>query len=52
MIKVARGNLSTQNFEALLKGGGVASADFSAPAKGLFLDKVAYPDGVFLSESL
>jgi tRNA pseudouridine38-40 synthase len=52
MIKVARGNLSTPNFEALLKGGEVASADFSAPAKGLFLDKVAYPDGVFLSESL
>ena len=51
MVKVARGNLTIQDFEAILKEGKVASADFSAPAKGLFLGKVEYPEGQFLNET-
>lgn len=47
MIRVARGNLSIQVFEDILKRGVPASADFSAPAKGLFLNKVDYPQGQF-----
>jgi tRNA pseudouridine38-40 synthase len=51
MVKVARGNLTIRDFEAVLKAGKAASADFSAPAKGLFLERVEYPEGLFLSET-
>jgi tRNA pseudouridine38-40 synthase len=51
MVKAARGNLANRDFEAVLKGGKPASADFSAPAKGLFLEDVAYPEGQFLTET-
>jgi tRNA pseudouridine38-40 synthase len=47
MLQVARGNLSLSDFESLLKAGKQSSADFSAPAKGLFLVHVNYPANTF-----
>jgi tRNA pseudouridine38-40 synthase len=47
MVRVARGTMSIESFEALLAQKALASADFSAPAKGLFLSSVSYPDELF-----
>lgn len=49
MIKVARGTISQDEFQTLVENNIQSTADFSAPAKGLFLIKVSYPDEVFLS---
>ena len=51
MIKVARGNLSFEDFEGIFREWKPASADFSAPAKGLFLERVDYPETIFLTEN-
>ncbi|QNA45337.1 tRNA pseudouridine(38-40) synthase TruA [Lacibacter sediminis] len=48
MVRVARGTMSLDAFEALLAQRTLASADFSAPAKGLFLVGVSYPEAIFL----
>jgi hypothetical protein len=37
-----------QVFDQLLQQPKIATADFSAPAKGLFLIKVSYPDSIFI----
>lgn len=47
MLQVARENLSLQNFKSLLEERKQSSADFSAPAKGLFLVRVNYPANIF-----
>jgi tRNA pseudouridine38-40 synthase len=46
MIRVSRGGLSTASFEKLLDGTEPSGADFSAPAVGLFLERVDYPPGL------
>lgn len=48
MVRVARGTMSLDAFDALLEQKTIASADFSAPAKGLFLVSVSYPESIFL----
>jgi len=48
MLKVARGNMSMLQFGQLLSEGTQASADFSAPAHGLFLTHVNYPQGYLI----
>jgi tRNA pseudouridine38-40 synthase len=48
MVRVARGTMSLDVFETLLAQKALASADFSAPAKGLFLVGVSYPEVIFL----
>lgn len=48
MVRVARGTMKLDAFEELLAHRKLASADFSAPAKGLFLVNVSYPDSIFL----
>jgi tRNA pseudouridine38-40 synthase len=48
MVRVARGTMSLDVFETLLAQKTLASADFSAPAKGLFLVGVSYPEVIFL----
>jgi len=48
MVRVARGTMTMEAFEALFSKSTIASADFSAPARGLFLVKVNYPDELFL----
>lgn len=50
MVKVARGTISLNEFQTLLENNIQSTADFSAPAKGLFLVKVAYPQEVFINE--
>ncbi|MBX9785269.1 MAG: tRNA pseudouridine(38-40) synthase TruA [Chitinophagaceae bacterium] len=47
MLQTARGNKSISDFQSLFSSPQQASADFSAPAKGLFLCKVNYPDTQF-----
>lgn len=48
MIRVARGKMTFENFQSLFKESNQATADFSAPSKGLFLVSVAYPKDLFL----
>jgi tRNA pseudouridine38-40 synthase len=50
MIRVARGNITVGEFEQLIKEKNQATADFSAPAKGLFLVSVTYPGQLFEEE--
>lgn len=50
MIKVARGTISINEFQTLLENNIQSTADFSAPAKGLFLIKVSYPEELFLTD--
>lgn len=45
MLKVARGNMTFEAFRDLLESGSQSAADFAAPAKGLFLVEVVYPEG-------
>lgn len=44
MLKVARGTISLDEFRTFLESGRQSSADFSAPAHGLFLARVNYPE--------
>lgn len=46
MVKHARSGAGVEAMEQLFKGGKQASADFSAPAQGLFLTAVQYPAGL------
>ncbi len=48
MLQVARENISIQEFKTLLEGKIKANADFSAPAKGLFLTNVSFKEDIFL----
>lgn len=48
MIRVARGNMTFNNFQELISKQNQSTADFSAPAKALFLVQVAYPNELFL----
>ncbi len=45
MLKTARGNYTLDQFKSIITSGKQASADFSAPAHGLFLTQVVYPEG-------
>lgn len=47
MVRVARGTISYDAFETIITQKETASADFSAPAKGLFLVSVTYPERLF-----
>ena len=46
MLLVGRGKLTLEELEALLRSKDSAKADFSVPAHGLFLVRVAYPPGM------
>lgn len=48
MLQVARENITIQEFKTLLEGKLKATADFSAPAKGLFLTSVSFKKDIFL----
>jgi tRNA pseudouridine38-40 synthase len=47
MVKVGRGRMEIDDFKKVMLSKDSAMADFSAPAHGLILDEVIYPD--FLS---
>ncbi len=49
MLRVARGGMKMDAFETLLREGEHSTADFSAPAKGLFLMHVSYPATLFVT---
>jgi tRNA pseudouridine38-40 synthase len=46
MVDVGRGRISQEDFTGILKGKDRSLAGYSAPAKGLSLVDVEYPDGV------
>lgn len=48
MVRIARGNMTIEEFKKLITESNLSSADFSAPSKGLFLVSVTYPDDLFL----
>lgn len=43
MLKVSRGNITLEELRGIIESKNCANADFSAPAKGLFLEQVIYP---------
>jgi tRNA pseudouridine38-40 synthase len=47
MLKVARSSITLNEFRTILESKDCSKADFSAPAHGLCLTKVAFPDRVF-----
>ena len=47
MLQAGRGNLSLEQFKAVVEGKNNQDADFSAPGKGLYLVEVIYPAGYF-----
>ncbi len=46
MIRVARGNTDMAAFRAVIEAKDCTKADFATPAKGLFLEKVLYPEAL------
>ncbi|MEI8075665.1 MAG: tRNA pseudouridine(38-40) synthase TruA [Bacteroidota bacterium] len=48
MLKVARGSISVQDFRNIIEAKDCSMADFSAPAHGLCLTKVAFPALIFI----
>lgn len=46
MVKAGRGKMGVEGFGEVLLGGDQTKADFSAPAHGLFLACVRYPEGL------
>lgn len=48
MLRVARGNISINDFRNIIELKDCARADFSAPAHGLCLTKVAFPPTIFI----
>ncbi len=47
MLKVARGSITINDLRNILAARDCSKADFSAPAHGLCLTKVAFPDTIF-----
>lgn len=45
MLKVARGSWTEDRFSGLINSMEQSAADFSAPSHGLFLQRVAFPEG-------
>lgn len=52
MLQAGRGNLSMEQFKAVIDGQNNQEADFSAPGKGLYLVEVIYPTGYFEKNSV
>jgi tRNA pseudouridine38-40 synthase len=46
MLRVGRGKLSMQGFRDAIESRNCVNADFAVPPQGLFLMKVAYPEGL------
>lgn len=47
LLLVGRKKVSIPDFEEIILSKNCTNADFSAPAHGLFLEKVNYPDAIF-----
>lgn len=48
MLRVARGSISINDFRKIIESKDCSKADFSAPAHGLCLTKVAFPSTIFI----
>jgi tRNA pseudouridine38-40 synthase len=48
MVKIGRGRMSLDEFEKVILSKNRSSAGMSAPAKGLFLSAIEYPDEIFV----
>jgi tRNA pseudouridine38-40 synthase len=48
LLEVGRGRMDTEGFRAVIEGRDRCGAGMSVPAQGLFLDRVDYPDRVFV----
>jgi tRNA pseudouridine38-40 synthase len=47
MLRAGRGVLTVNGFAQILAAHDLGKADFSAPAHGLFLEQVIFPEGYF-----
>jgi tRNA pseudouridine38-40 synthase len=47
MLQVAKGTINIDDFEKIIASNDCTKADFSTAAKGLFLQKVIFPEGYF-----
>jgi tRNA pseudouridine38-40 synthase len=47
MLMAGRGKITLADFEEIIKAKDCSKADFAAPAHGLFLEEVRYPEGYF-----
>ncbi len=47
MLLAGRGKITLIEFEEIIKAKDCSRADFAAPARGLFLEEVRYPEGYF-----
>lgn len=47
-LKIGRGTLTLKDLDQIIEAKDCSKADFSAPAKGLFLLQVHFPDTIFL----
>jgi tRNA pseudouridine38-40 synthase len=52
MLQVAKGVITISDFEKIIASNDCTNADFSTPAKGLFLQKVIFPDLYFAGKKL
>ena len=48
MLHVGRGKTSAEDFRRLIESRDASRTDFSAPAKGLILERVTFPDDLFI----
>lgn len=51
MLRVGRGKLSIAEFRAAIESRNCVNADFAVPPQGLFLMKVAYPEGLLSADN-
>ncbi len=49
MLQAGRGDITLSDFENIIAAKDCTKANFSTPAKGLFLNAVEYPDGILTS---
>ena len=50
LLDVGFGKTSIEEFHSILKSKNRVNAGASAPAQGLFLNKINYPESIFLKE--
>jgi len=49
LLDIGRGKITTDDFRKIIESKNRCDAGYSVPAKGLFLDKIEYPNDLFLN---